>query len=88
MVKCYTRKFTIVFKMGLRKYRKKEREIEPEFRSQLVEREERKRERERGESLTVLLVLTHETEHLGIYQVNAKCFSPLSFFSSLLFSDR
>lgn len=86
MVKCYIRKFTTVFKMGLRKYRKKEREIEPEFRSQLVEREER--ERERGESLTVLLVLTHETEHLGIYQVNAKCFSPLSFFSSLLFSDR
>lgn len=46
MVKCYTRKFTTVFKMGLRKYRKKEREIEPEFRSQLVEREERKGERE------------------------------------------
>lgn len=50
MVKCYTRKFTTVFKMVLRKYRKK-REIEPEFRSQLVEREERKREREREENL-------------------------------------
>lgn len=79
MVKCYTRKFTIVFKMGLRKYRKKEREIEPEFRSQLVEREERKRERERR--ISNCTAGTYPRDRAS-WNISSEC---EMFFSSLFF---